>query len=118
MATESTNPMPEWAVIAEIAPLTPIPGIDMRVISGDKIMLSFVTIAAGAHVPMHHHPHEQAGTVIEGMVVMTIGNETRELRPGDAYVIPGHVPHGTTATDAPCVVLDAFSPPREDYLRR
>jgi quercetin dioxygenase-like cupin family protein len=109
---------PQWAKVAEIPAHAPLPGIEMRAIGGEKVMLSFVDIAAGAHVPMHSHPHEQSGTVLEGSVLMVIGDETREIGPGDTYVVPPHVPHGTVPTDRAARVLDAFAPPREEYLRR
>lgn len=108
----------QWAKVADLVPHTPMPGVEMRAIGGEKVMLSFVDIAAGAHVPMHSHPHEQSGTVLEGSVLMVIGDETRRIGPGDTYVVPPHVPHGTVPTDAPCRVLDAFAPPRAEYLRR
>jgi quercetin dioxygenase-like cupin family protein len=114
----SSIDQPQWAKVADIPPHLPLPGVEMRAIGGGKLTLSFVTIAAGAHVPIHSHPHEQAGTVLEGTVLMVIGDETREIGPGDTYVVPPHVPHGTVPTDRPCTVLDAFAPPRDEYLKR
>jgi quercetin dioxygenase-like cupin family protein len=83
--------------------------------AGERIMLNFVRLEPGVIVPMHHHPHEQAGTVLEGSIVLTIEGETRELGPGDAYVAPANARHGATTPNG-CLVVDVFSPPREDYL--
>mgnify|MGYP001545104519 CR=1 FL=1 len=55
--------------------------------------------------------------MLEGMLEMTIGDETRMLESGDAYIIPGDVPHHATAGADGCLVLDIFSPAREDYAR-
>ncbi len=92
-----------------------VPGVTLQTIWGEKVMLSRVEIAPGAEVPRHDHPHEQAGTLLEGVLEMTIGDETRELRPGDSYVIPGGVEHSARALDGRVIVLDIFSPPREEY---
>jgi|TARA_Y100000780_G_C13600831_1_gene384539 quercetin dioxygenase-like cupin family protein len=83
---------------------------------GEKIMMSRVEIAANAVVPMHSHPHEQAGMVLEGEFDFTIGGETTTLKEDDYYIIPGGVEHGLVANDQPSVALDIFSPPREDYM--
>ena len=44
-------------------------------------------------MPEHQHPNEQTGILIRGSLTFTIGGETRELRPGATWVIPGNVPH-------------------------
>jgi quercetin dioxygenase-like cupin family protein len=44
-----------------------------------------------------------------------IEGETRELRAGDSYLVPGGASHAVTALeDSVCV--DCFSPVREEYL--
>ncbi len=91
------------------------PGVTLRPMWGDKIMMSMVEIAPNAVVPMHTHPHEQAGLVLQGEFDFTIGGETKRLRQGDAYVIPGGVEHGLVGWDGWSMALDIFSPPREDY---
>jgi quercetin dioxygenase-like cupin family protein len=100
-----------------VPPLDLAPGIRLRAPFGEKLMLSYVELDAGAVVPVHHHPHEQGGYVISGRVRFTIGDVTRECGPGDLYLIPPHVPHTVTALEK-CVVLDVFTPVREDYAAR
>ena len=92
------------------------PGVFLRTMWGDKIMLSVVEIEANSEVPMHQHPHEQAGMVLEGEFDFTIGGVTTRVGKGDTYIIPGGVEHGLQATDQPSTALDIFSPPREDYM--
>lgn len=82
---------------------------------GEKIMLSLVEIGPGSVVPMHSHPHEQAGIVVEGEFDFIIGGEKRRMRRGDMYIIPGGVEHSAIGLDKKTVALDIFSPPREDY---
>jgi len=53
--------------------------------------------------------------VLEGEFVMVIGDESRTIKPGDKYVIPGGVEHGVPEVLIKSLALDIFSPPREDY---
>lgn len=92
------------------------PGVSLRTLWGEKIMMSLVEIDANAQVPMHAHPHEQAGMVLEGEFDFTIGGATTRLKKGDTYIIPGGVPHSVQASTEPSAALDIFSPPREDYM--
>ncbi len=84
---------------------------------GEKIMLSLVEINPGSVVPMHSHPHEQAGIVVEGEFDFIIGGEKRRLKQGDMWLIPGGVQHSAIGLQKKAVVLDVFSPPREDYQK-
>jgi len=91
------------------------PGTEIRVAYGEKIMLSFVRIEAGGSVPLHNHPHEQGGMCLEGAMEMIIGGETRIVRKGDGYIIPGGVMHAVRALESGAYVLDIFYPHREEY---
>ncbi len=82
---------------------------------GEGIMMVRVELAPHSRVPEHTHPHEQAGIVLEGELDFSIGEESRHLRQGDAYLVPSGVPHSATAGDSQALVLDIFNPPREDY---
>jgi quercetin dioxygenase-like cupin family protein len=92
-----------------------VPGITMRPMWGDKVMMSLIEIAPGAVMNGHSHPHEQAGLVLEGQFDFTIGGETKTLRQGDAYVIPGGVEHSLVGSAGWSLALDIFTPPREEY---
>ena len=91
------------------------PGVEARTFWGDKMLVALVDLAAGAVIPAHSHPYEQVGTVLEGRFSFTIGDETREVGPGDVWVIPGGVTHSVTMGDTPGRVVEMFSPAREDY---
>ena len=94
-----------------------VPGTKANLAWGKNIMLSMVEIGPGTVVPMHSHPHEQAGFVVEGEFDFIIGGEKRRLKPGDMYIIPGGVQHSAIGLDKKAVALDIFSPPREDYQK-
>jgi quercetin dioxygenase-like cupin family protein len=92
-----------------------VPGVTIRTMWGEKIMMALIDIGPGALVPLHTHQHEQCGRVLSGSFYLTIDGETRLLREGDHYVIPGGVQHSARGTDSPSLALDIFSPPREEY---
>jgi quercetin dioxygenase-like cupin family protein len=107
--------MPYFYDPSEVERREMAPGVNLRTMWGDKIMMSLVEIAPGAVVPSHTHPHEQAGMVVQGEFEFTIGGETKMLKQGDAYVIPGGVEHSGVGSSGWSLALDIFSPPREDY---
>ncbi len=113
-ATSAGVPTPVWGDRETLPTITPIAGVDMSVLVGSAMMLGVVTLAPGAIVPLHHHPNEQVGYVVEGVITMTIAGETRDLGVGSTYFIPGDTPH-EGSSPAGCIVLDVFSPPRTDY---
>lgn len=93
-----------------------LPGVRRRTLAaGERAMICEISLDPGAMVPTHSHPHEQVGTVLKGAIRMVIGGEERICRAGDAYVVPPDVEHLGQALDEGAVVLDVFSPPREEY---
>ena len=99
----------------EIVPRTLVPGVTARIVSGEKLMFSLVTLEPGAVVPTHAHPHEQLGMMVSGTMEITIDGETRNLSGNEIYVVPGGVPHAAKAGPGGAMALDAFAPPREEY---
>ncbi len=99
----------------QITPIKPVPGCQMRTPFGEHLMLSYLEMEPGAEVPLHSHPHEQGGILLSGVLELTIGNETRRVEAGSLFIIPPHTLHRAFAYDGPAVILDVFSPVREDY---
>lgn len=94
------------------------PGCRLRTPHGENLMLSYVEMEESAEIPLHDHPHEQGGVVLSGTLRLTIGEETRAIGPGEMYLIPPNVPHRAIAEGGPAVVMDVFSPIREDYIEK
>ena len=92
-------------------------GVVARRVEGREITFAVVDLEPNASVSQHQHPNEQVGVILKGSLRFTIGGETRDLRPGDTYVIPGGVPHDAVAGPEGTVVIDVFSPPRADWNR-
>lgn len=93
------------------------PESEFWLIWGERIMLSYSKIEPNSKSPLNRHPHEQAGIVIEGELKLTIGKETRILKKGDAFNIPGNVEHKGETGNQQTIIVEVFSPPREDYIK-
>jgi quercetin dioxygenase-like cupin family protein len=92
------------------------PGLKRQMMGYDgKIMLVKVQFDTGAVGQMHKHYHSQVTYVESGEFEMTIGDEVRTLKGGDSFYIPVKVMHGCVCTK-PGVLIDVFSPAREDFL--
>jgi quercetin dioxygenase-like cupin family protein len=92
------------------------PGVHIYTTACQQMMLSLVEMEPGAVVEQHSHPHEQMGLMLEGVADFTIGDQTRRVRAGEMWRIPGGVRHKVVAVDGPVRALDVFNPIREDYL--
>ncbi len=108
---------PVWIERDKLVPFGAAPGVTMQSAWGGTLMANLVTIEPNRPVPLHQHPNEQLGIMLEGAMELTIGDETRILRPGDAYAVPPDLPHSARTLDEGCVVLDIFTPVREDYRK-
>jgi len=92
------------------------PGVTRRMLGfNDGLMMVEVKFEKGAVGAPHSHPHLQVSYVAEGAFEMTIGDRTTMLRKGDSYMVPADVVHGCTALE-PGILIDAFTPAREDFL--
>jgi quercetin dioxygenase-like cupin family protein len=89
--------------------------VEIRVVSGEKMMMVFFEIEPEGMIPEHAHPNEQMGTVLEGEVELVINGEKKTVRQGDVYHIPSWALHSGRVSGSPARVLDVFVPPREDY---
>ena len=101
--------------INDYEPIALAPGAKARTPSGENVMLSYLELEEGTVIPLHKHPHEQAGMRLKGKMELTIGEQTRLCEPGEMFIIPPNTPHTAKPVDGPATVLDVFSPVREDY---
>ena len=89
--------------------------ISRRVLSGEKSMIVWWSMKAGAHAAAHQHPNEQMFWVNKGAMDIRIGTERRVCRPGDVGVIPAGVEHEAWFPED-CELIDVFAPRRDDFL--
>jgi quercetin dioxygenase-like cupin family protein len=107
--------MPNVTSWADAAPVEVMPGLTRRMLNETADMM-VVEFRSGAKVrtPLHTHPSQQIGCVVSGEIEITIEDVTTTLGPGDTYAVAGGVEHGAYFV-VESVVIDCFSPPREDY---
>lgn len=61
---------------------------------------------------LYSHEAEEGGIVIQGQLEMTVGDEVRVLKAGDAYYFDSRLPHRMrNPFDEECIVVSAVSPP-------
>ena len=90
--------------------------IGRQMIHTETMTLARVVLRKGALVPMHEHENEQIATVLEGRLRFVVGDDERVVEAGESVPLPANVPHGVEALED-SVVLDVFSPVREDWRR-
>jgi len=91
-------------------------GIQRQMIVGENLMICRLTFAPNVVTPAHDHPHEQMTLVERGRILFTIGDEERICKAGDVLHFPPGTWHGATSLDEEVVLVDIFSPIREDFL--
>lgn len=107
---------PRIVHLSSVPPSEVSPGVTRRtLIWGDSLMVLHNTFEAGTTMATHAHPNEQITYLVEGEMLVAIGDTEYTLKPGDSLLIPSNVPHGVTVPKVTTVVLDAFSPPRDDF---
>jgi quercetin dioxygenase-like cupin family protein len=91
-------------------------GIDMTtLVHGQKTLMSQFKLSKGAKIPSHAHPHEQTGFMVSGKLRFTVDGEVVDVAIGDSWCLPGGVEHSAEALED-AVVIEVFSPVRDDYL--
>lgn len=106
-----------FILAAEIAWENAADGVRRQVLGhGTDLMIVRVEFAANAVGALHHHPHRQATYVATGEFEVTVGDHTTLLGAGDAFYAAGDVVHGVRALENGGLLVDVFTPIREDFL--
>ena len=90
-------------------------GVSTRIFPGENAMISVVRITANRRGQIHSHPEEQWGLLLEGAGIRIQDGKEHRVGPGDLWCTPGNTEHGFIAGENGAVILDIFSPPREEY---
>ena len=105
----STQPNP-WIEIC--------PGIKRRTVtSGASMYQMTAQLDAGSPMPEHKHSQEQIVHILRGRMRLIVAGVPHELSAGESFYLASNVPHGVETLED-TMVLDTFSPPRDDYLER
>src|SRR5215469_16967042 len=92
------------------------PRITRRAVHTQNLTIARLEILKYAVVPEHQHVHEQVATVERGALQFSIEGRDIVLRGGQSLAIPSNVPHKVVALED-TVVVDVFSPARDDWQR-
>lgn len=92
-------------------------GVTRQVLSDhpDLMIVEFSFNEVGSEGALHNHPHVQSTYVKTGKFRFTLGDEQRDVGPGDSFVIPSGMTHGCVCIE-PGTLIDAFTPRRDDFL--
>lgn len=94
------------------------PGVTRQILGHDPhLMLVRVTLKKGAVATLHSHPHRQVTYVESGTFEARMNGRTAVLAAGDCYLVPPDIPHGVVALEDG-VLIDVFTPAREDFIGR
>ncbi len=91
-------------------------GIERQMVVGQNLMICRLKFDPFVVTPAHSHPHEQVTLVMQGKVKFILGDEERIMSAGDVLHFPSNHWHGATMLDEEVVLIDIFSPIREDFL--
>jgi quercetin dioxygenase-like cupin family protein len=91
-------------------------GVRRRVtIDGEKLMIVEVEFQPNAAGTLHNHPNEQVTHVLRGQARFIIEGKETLLDAGERIYVPSLLWHQALATEHGCLLMDIFSPPREDF---
>ncbi len=93
-------------------------GVSRRILAhAGGLMQVEVYFEEGSVGPLHQHPHEQLTHVLSGEFSFTIADETKVVKAGDTLYKKPNILHGCTCLKKG-VLLDTFTPQREDFLKK
>ena len=92
-----------------------VPGSNSHLFFGDRITVSFLTMAANSYFPPHRHKAEQIMIVLDGYADEIVEKKLYRLQKGDVLLLPSNIEHGAYLREVDCRVIDIFSPPRKDF---
>jgi quercetin dioxygenase-like cupin family protein len=93
-------------------------GIERQMFIGKNLMMCRLRFAPNTVTAEHDHPHEQMTIVECGNVRFFIEGKEHIAHPGDVLSFPSECWHGATMMDEEVVLIDIFTPIREDFLNK
>jgi quercetin dioxygenase-like cupin family protein len=91
-------------------------GIERQMFIGNQMMICRFRFKPFLVTPEHDHPHEQMTIVERGRVRFFIEGKEQIASAGDVLHFPSKCWHGATMMDEEVVLIDIFTPLREDFL--
>ena len=98
-------------------PIEPLPNGKRRQILGYdcNLMMVKVYFDEGGIGERHSHPHQQITYVVSGSFEVEVDGKREILEAGDCFIVPSNAMHSAKCLKEG-VLIDTFSPLREDFL--
>ena len=91
--------------------------VKRHIYTGKNIQVIIYHFPPNKVFPLHSHDkHEQMGFLYKGKMGFRVEDKEYTLNPGDFYHAPIGVEHNAWTLDEPSILIDIFSPVREEYL--
>jgi len=87
-----------------------------QVVHTQRLTLARLELKAGCVVPAHQHENEQVSMVLSGRLRFRLEGGAYDVGPGEVMRLAPHERHEVEVLED-SVVIDLFSPPREDWKR-
>jgi quercetin dioxygenase-like cupin family protein len=109
-----------WKLSSELKTEQVKPGLQRQVMCyNDDIMLVKVIFGeemVGQQPALHSHPHSQSSYILSGKFELHCGDKVQILSAGDAFYAQPNIPHEVYCLE-PGIIIDGFSPIREEFLK-
>jgi unsaturated pyranuronate lyase len=99
-----------WETVAD--------GVRRRVLFTDRLTMVLLEIEGepdAEPLKTHYHPHDQITYLLSGKARIHLDGEERVVEPGAAYCVPSNVHHGLKPLSQKVVIVECFTPTREDF---
>ncbi|WP_134702294.1 cupin domain-containing protein [Ammoniphilus sp. YIM 78166] len=99
-----------------VQPVEAESGVKRKLMSrGGTLMMTEVTFEKGAVGALHAHPHEQISYIVQGSFEFHLEGQVQIVKKGDSIYVPSNQTHGVTALEEQSIILDVFTPQREEF---
>lgn len=93
-------------------------GVKRKIMSYDEnVMMVKVAFETGGIGSLHNHVHRQISYVDSGLFEITIEENKKILKQGDAFFIPPNLVHGALCIEKG-ILIDIFTPYRGDFVSK
>lgn len=91
----------------------------VRTVKGylEDLMVVELVWQKGMAGTVHTHPHRQCVYIIRGSFEADLNGAKKTLGAGECFYIEGNVPHGLLALEDDSIILDIFTPMRENFVK-
>ena len=92
--------------------------ISRKMVIGERLMMIYYRFQPFQQWPTETHAAEQGGYILKGKIILKLDNGKQELQlgPGDGYLIASNRVHSWQVLDEEVLLVDVFSPPRNELI--